>query len=301
MSEMVVKVPSINLYDFTTRNRESENLAIYEIQRQILRFLDDNKKRIEFFKHRDSSIPINKIIYFSAKALENINKKLIISRGWYKYGPCYEGGRHSEESLSLMVFPNLEPAKTILPEIEENCKKEISIFLKTKFREYPYDYLTHIYNERVDFPEIKEFYIAKHELSNALFQWLRGEQVSSEKLNKLFINFDKEIANPRYFNLLKISDKDIDVILEYTSILNYIINNSTKIDKKSEFIIHESVNNFINIVLMIFADKNYSYTFHTSNEKYKKIIIEHLNNNYKKCIDIVNDTIKLYYSKIGFI
>lgn len=301
MSEMVVKVPSINLYNFTTKNRESENLAIYEIQRQVLRFLEDNKKRIEFFKHRDNSIAINKIIYFSATALERINKKLIISRGWYKYGPCYEGGRHSEESLSLMIFQNLEPSKTILPEIEENCKKEIPIFLKTKFKEYPYDYLTHIYKERVDFNEIKGFYIAKHELSNALFQWKRGEQVSSTKLNELFINFDKEIINPKYFNLMKISDIDLDAILDYTSILSYIINNFNKFDKKIEFIIEDAINNFVNIALMVFAYKNYAYTFHTSSEKYKKDKITFLNENYKKYIDRINEIVKFYYSKIGFI
>lgn len=303
MESMRIAQEPIDLYEFRVTNKDSERQAITEIQSQILKWLQDEDLDVKIKSIRSSSILLNKLTYYITNDIEKKNSRLKISRGWYKYGPCYENGRQGEGSITLTLFDYLLPSKMILPEVEDNCKTEIPLFLKDieKNHAYPFEYLKHIYTDRVDFPKIQKFYLAKHFLAGLASEYSKNPtETNIEELNKLTINFDKEILSSQYRSIVGIPPKDIDLILEFTALMNQILSDTLdNPTEKQKSLAQKVIYDFNNIVLMTFANKNYIFTFRTSNYRHENIIKSITENAYAEYMNKTQSLIGEYYQALN--
>lgn len=303
MESILIGQESIDLYNFRITNKDLERQAIIEIQTQILKWLQDAELDTQIKATKCNSILLNKLTYYIANEIEKKNRHMIISRGWYKYGPCYEAGRHGEESLTLSLFDHLLPSKRIIPDVESICEKEVPLFLKytEKSQYYPFEYLKHIYNEKVDYPKIQNFYTCKHLLTSLVSECQKNPiKANIEKMNKLTMDFDKEILSSVYRNVVGIPVNDIDLVLEFTSLMNQNLNDLYKDpNEKQTTLSYKIVDDFINIVLMTFANKNYIYTFRTSNSRHEEVIKSNVRKAYDNYIYKTQTLIGEYYQKLN--
>jgi hypothetical protein len=293
----------IDLYDFRVKNRDLERQAIIEIHSQILKWLQDEKLDSQIKSIRCNSILLNKLTYYIANDIEEKNRHMIISRGWYKYGPCFEAGRRGEESLALTMFDHLLPSKKVIQEVEKTCKKEVPLFLKNidKNQDYPFEYLKHIYTDRVDYPKIQNFYLAKHNLTGIAREYRKESTESNiEELNRVSMDFDKEILAASYRSTVNIPPNDIDLILEFSALMNQILNDAYENpDQEKISLANKTVDDFINIVLMTFANKNYLYTFKTSNLHHKDMLKKLTESAYDSYIKRTESLIGEYYQTLN--
>ncbi len=291
----------INLYEFRVKNRDLERQAIIEIHSQILKWLQDEKLDTQIKSIRCNSILLNKLTYYIANDIEKKNRHMVISRGWYKYGPCFESGRRGEESLALTMFDHLLPSKKVIQEIEDTCKKEVPLFLKNidRSQDYPFEYLMHIYTDRVDYPKIKNFYLAKHILTGSIREYRKESTKSNiDELNKASMDFDKEILAASYRSTVNIHPTDIDLILEFSALMNQILNDAYENPDEIP-LANKIANDFINIVLMTFANKNYLYTFKTSNLQHRAILKNITESAYYGYIKRTESLIGEYYQALN--
>lgn len=292
MGNMIIKSEAVDLYKHKVRTHSSENVAIFEIEGQILKWLIDNSMQ-RVIESGSGSILLNKLVYFISEKLEKINQNLIISRGWYKYGPCYEHGRWGEESLSLAAFGKLEPRKEVITEIAEICKDHVPRFLDSSNRgNFPYNYIEYIYSEHCNFPWLQEYYLSKHKLSHILGA-LDKQRIEEKEINKAFIDFDKAIINKKYLNKVGIDDGVVEDILEITTLLSDVAINP---EEKGIDYFRDIRDYFNENILITFASKNYIKTLRTSGVIYGKVIKEGRERCYKKLVSEIPQKIKFYYS-----
>jgi hypothetical protein len=306
---IVVKPQKIDLYTFESTNRDRERLAIFAIQSQILGWLEKNDLVNKIKYAKSNSIIINKLVYYAANELEKVNPRIIISRAWYKYGPCYEQGRQGEESLTLNMFPNLEPNSEILPEIEKLCEEEIPLFIQSVERSpfYPYEYLKHIYREKADFPELQNFYINKHELawiSHSIASGRVGSEELSSYLSRLdeqMMSFERAILDKKYYKKVEIPENALDIFLDYTALMGYMIREAAEDtnDREKFSIAKNIVKDFIDIVLMYFACKNYRYTFRTKSTRHKENVRGTFERNSTKYLEEIQKKLANYYTQVS--
>lgn len=303
MESIQITQEPIDLYEFRVTDKDSERQAITEIQSQILKCIEDEGYGTQVKSVRCNSILLNKLTYYIANEIERKNPRMIIGRGWYKYGPCYDEGRQGEASFTLKVFDYLRPSKNVLPEVEEICKTEVPLFLSSTERNqfYPFEYLKHIYTDKVDHPEIKNFYLAKHFFAGfAIDCQTDPKNFKLGELNRFTMNFDREISVSPYRSIVGISQNDSDLILEFTALMNQILTDAYKNPSEKQRILASKVtNDFINIVLMTFANKNYIYTFKTSNYRHGEKVKESNKKAYKGYINKTESLIHEYYQALN--
>lgn len=286
----------VDLYSTKTRNRQGEQFAIYEMLGQIRGWLKDNSLEFGIFNNRASSILLNKLIYYSSSKIEDVNKKFFISKGWYKYGPCFDLGRTSEESLSLELFKKLTPKANldIIPEIKETCEEHIPIFLDSiKGNQFPNEYLKYIYEKKWEYPWLKDYYINKNELEMLIKK--KRKNYTKDEINNIFLKFDLSVTDSDYLKKVGISETVIDKIIMFNALLNdlYMKQNELNADLFESMKIYLTEN-----IYMIFAYKNYKTTFKTPNQTKKKIVKGNMEYNYNLFKRELEQKIDLYYSLI---
>jgi|GEM_PF-7069410 len=292
---MEIRLQSINLYKANTKIREREREVLFEILSQVKGWMKEKNLERDLIKERSNSILVNKLVYYIANLLESKNPKLIISRGWYKYGPCFEDGRRNEESLSLIVFEKLEARKSneIIPEIKSICEEHVPLFfqsIKTDKSKFPYDYLLYIYSKKQVYPWLKEYYTNKHKLEYLLrTNTIKGE----ESINKIFMDFDKSIMDHKYLNNIGVSENIVDKILEFTALLS---TSYSKKDTENYELFQDMKDYFTDDLLMFFSHKNYEKTFLSSNQEFKRVIVERMKEYNRKFEKKLDEKLSLYYS-----
>jgi hypothetical protein len=288
-----IRSTNIDLHKHKIRRWFDEQQAIFSIESQILQWLKDAGDEKAVLGTRSSSLLINKLMYFISERLEKTNPSLVISRGWYKFGPCFEHGRQGEESMSLFAFDKHKPVNTILPEVSQECELQVPRYLKSLERDgsFPYGYINYVYSERCNYPWLQNYYLAKHNLSKLLSD-MDIKDVKEKELNKAFIEFDRAVLDSKYRNKINISSQEANRVLEISSLTSYMAADKKKYGEYFNNIRHYFTEN----VLLTFAMKNYENTFHTSNIGFEKIIAENMENNYKNYMAEIPEKLRFYYS-----
>jgi len=285
--DISLRTKEIDLYTAKTRNREQERYAIFEIEKQILQWLKDNKLEKELHSYKNINILINKLVYYISKEFQAKNPKLIITRGWYRYGPCFELGRNSEDSMHLGWFGRIElnRQQKVPEETSEVCEEQVPVFIKKTDEDmFPHDYIEYVYRKKCDFEWLKEFYLTKHKLTKDVYNFTK---VNEEELIDSFIDFDRAILDKCYLGRANIPRLDINTILDFTSLLSEETRNC---DHSSYF---ESLRDYFNNnIISIFAFKNYVATLTSSNVAHQKVINWRLKGNYTRYLnDLKNDLV----------
>ncbi len=289
-----IRSANIDLYKHKIHNWFDEQQAIFSVESQILQWLKDNGEDKDVLGNRSSSLLINKLIYFISERLEKTNPSLVISRGWYKYGPCFEHGRKGEESMSLFAFDKHKTVSRILPEVSQECEQQVPKYLKSleKDGSFPYGYIHYIYSERCNYPWLQEYYLGKHRLSQVLSDLEHGK-TKEKDIIKAFIDFDRAIINTKYQKEINVRQIDIDKILEVTALLSCTARDPE--NSKTEYF-RNMRTYFTENVLLAFAIKNYERTLHTGTLGFQKLIAENMENNYKNYLQDIPDKLRFYYS-----
>ena len=139
----------------------NEFLLLMDLQSQLKGWLTENQDK---FKTKPiQTLVINKIMYYTSTELH-----LPLTRGWYRYGPCVEKFRAEDELVdrSLDLMESKHPENEVL--IKE-CNSHFAEFFNDRSK-YNEKYLEYIYQKRCNFPKIRDVYLTKHALMNALYQ-----------------------------------------------------------------------------------------------------------------------------------
>ncbi|MFA6214038.1 MAG: hypothetical protein WC717_02055 [Candidatus Micrarchaeia archaeon] len=288
-------ISKVDLHNIKVRSLSGESSAITGILSQIAGWLDEKELKEPIFSRPDQSIIFNKLVFFSSKEITNQNQDMQISAGWYKYGPCYELGRSFEESLQNMMLPSLRPKK-IIEEVETICAREVPLFLKCKptFK-YPYEYLTHVYRELCDIPEIKQFYIAKHELGHAAYLMADNKTENTSDYEKKSVQFEAAVLKKEYDKTVKLDEDIVDTAIDYNIVMEQALMNE-RLGKQKHF---EIVNNFIDVLLPVFACKNYGYTFESPRPKLKEMMPKKMEKNSQLFLRRVKELTEKYYDLVS--
>ena len=280
-----VKQESVDLYKFKIRNETDEGIVERVIQSQIKTLLLNKG-----FDHKAvNTIFFNKVIYFSAKQIhDKKNTDLLLSGGWYKYGPCYEKGRVGEGTR--MFLDPLKPSKNITEEVESVFEEEFPIFMESMENQdqFFHSYLDHVYTTRQEHDEIKEFYINKNDLCFNAYNLAYGKnEVSTKQFRRNLINFEKSILKRDYCDFAKLEESDFAnsqrlISLIGEALIKYVENKEELQDEFLESNIKSVAFMFDRFIQMPFADKNYIATFVTSSEKFRQLKETEMLNQYSK-------------------
>lgn len=293
----VCDLHKINTYQYTEEQR-----AVFEIQRQIRKWLEvtyGDQTILDNSKY--NSIIINKITYFSARAIQKTNPNLVISGGWYIYGPCYELGRHSEESISLMVFDTLNTSETVIQEINDACSEQVAKFIDSADKEgFPYQYLQHIYANKSEYKELKDFYLSKHELTKKLFNFKKtkkeGTAIDYEEISHAITEFETAISSEKYYKKINLPEDDVYTVLEFTGLMQHLL------EKKyygNENLRWELLKSFQELIVLGFACKNYNHTFESKNQTWERKIKENMQKKYTSAIGAIKNKLPAYYTQVS--
>lgn len=289
-----------DLYKINTYQYSEEQRAVFEIQRQIRKWLEEtygDQTILDNSKY--NSIIINKITYFSAKAIQKNNPDLVISGGWYIYGPCYELGRRSEESISLMVFDKLNTSETVIKEIENTCSEQVAKFLDSTSKEdFPYTYLQHIYANKSEYKELKDFYVSKHELSKKLFDFEKikkeGTAIDYDGIYQAINEFEAAISSESYYKKINLPEDDVYTMLEFTGLMQHFLEKNGKENPHWELF-----KSFQELILLGFACKNYNHTFESKNQTWERKIKKDMQKKYTTAIEAIKNKLPAYYAQVS--
>lgn len=288
-----ITLKKINLRNYKIRNLAQEELASYNIISEALGWIKDSGYT-RVLSSKSISMLVNKIVYFSSRDLG-----LKITRGWYKYGPCYEKGR-MPESLGVDMITGLIPSQTITKEVEAVCQEHVPIFNKGLEEDYPYEYLKYIYENKNDFSTLKEFYIKKHELAYVLQNLSKNYETAKEselvEFDKKMFDFEQVITDEDYYNKVNIAKNQLSDYLDYTMSIRRLLTDSiTNKNSSNKILVTKISREFINLGLAFFAEKNYVYSLTSFSDKHKTNILRSQNSNSTSVEIAVRNTIADYY------
>ena len=293
----------VDLYSIEMKGAHDERVAIIEIQKQIRHWISKNfgDHESDIITITSSSILLNKLMYYISNEIKKKNSNFIITGGWYKYGPCYENGRNGEGSYSLETFQCLEKDRKIpdiIDEVNTVCKEHVPKFWESVNKEhnkFPWDYLSYVYHEKVDFPFLKSFYTSKHELLNAL---MHEKEIlkDGKKMTRIFMDFDAAIINPKYVNQVDLKEQDVYYLTEFTTLLaDCVLNNpGGKIP-----VLADMSNYFNEYIIRLFSSKNYIKTLQCNNTNYTTSIKTHEEDIANRILEGVPKEISKYYSLLS--
>lgn len=289
-------IKNIDLTNYSIKNVEDERSATYNLMSQMLFWMKENGY-YKLLSQPSSSMIINKIVYFASKELN-----LRIGSGWYKYGPCFENGRQGEESLSINIARGLEPGDKAIDQVQKICEEHVPLFSESleKDGDYPYQYLKYVYEKKNPYQELKEFYIKKHELAYILkelsynYYTIKDSYIS--KFDRAHFEFELAITDRNYYNKVGISRSQIREYLKYSIAIKELLTNLlSERNKTSENMMKQISYDFINKGLMLFAHKNYAYTFDSFTHEYTK----NIQKSHKRLASIseeeIEKALKYYY------
>ena len=198
-------------------------------------------------------------------------KGVIIDRGWYIYGPCFEQGRWLEVNNTPITF-RLK-ADEFTPEVDKICSE-----LFPKFREFERkgkvleEFLRHIYNKKCDKSEFQDFYITKHEMwcltynfKESLIDFMETDPLDVRQIAR---NYEKIFYDGKYEQLVHLNKKEIENITKFLDIqiesLNFVLEEQRQLP-----IIKDIFNVYVSTVLTGLSHLNYAETFESFNSKFK--------------------------------
>jgi hypothetical protein len=286
----IVIKSKIDLLSLHIRRREDEQLAVVNIWGQVLGWIKEKGCR-DILNNRGISILQNKLIYYISKEIHKNNPNFILTTGWYRYGPCFEQGRHKEESFSLELLKHTKPEKEYIDPVKTVCEEHIPIFEKDD-KYFPREYLSYIYSNKVDFDFLKYFYPAKHELWLYLNDILQKKSIPPSKINEALIKFDSSILDKRITNKIGILKNEREKFLDFTSILGDILTSDNTDDIP---IISSYYNIFDEILLGALSYKVYESTLESPNLTWHTILKEDSERNYQKFYLELDRRIQAYF------
>jgi hypothetical protein len=210
------------------------------------------------------------------KEIRKINDSLLITNGWYKYGPCYEELRDKEAPDNFLDYSMFTPRMNYLDEIDTICSTEFIKFEETTRSDgsvseeemYYYTYLKHVYSEKIpkELNWLQPFYQSKHELENIMYVLTIDQDRSSDKaeLQQKFsdslFRFESAICDTDYANRVNLG-RIQDVTLRFSALLEPIFNDcllsdTSHYNPKIHAFASEVARFFDNTLLMPFAYKN---------------------------------------------
>jgi hypothetical protein len=229
---MTIPVPDLTVYKVRSMRQQKD--AVNYLQAMINRWSIDKGTSIP------NPIVLNKIVYYSAKAIHAKNPSFIIESGWFRYGPCFEEGRMFEDEVhGVSIRPvSKDPPR---PEVAAACEEHVGKWNEWNDRDARFrGYLQYIYSEKCDVPKLKDYYIAKHELSCFLHELECSKDSKAEgtkashgtaRKDKLILGdlrsairrFDTALVSNGLARALGLADPEKEAILEFTGILyNYL-------------------------------------------------------------------------------
>jgi len=266
-----------DLSSFKIKIPEDEQRVTNELVSQILGWMKKNHK--PFF--RVNTLIMNKLVYFSMKEIQKINDSILITNGWYKYGPCYEELREREAPDRFSDYSNFAPRSNYMEEVERVCSSEFIKFEESSNTDasasgenrYYYNYLKHVYSEMV--PEelrwLQPFYQSKHDLEHLMYVLAVDPNISDDKaeLQQKFsdslFKFESAICDTDYDSHVKLG-KIQDVTLRFSALLepifnDYLLSTTQQVNPKIRLFAGEFARFFDDALLMPFAYKNLISTF----------------------------------------
>lgn len=282
----LITTKKVDLHSAKIKNQEDEGAATRELVSQVLGWLSSNGKPFS----RVNTLIMNKLVYFSMKEIQKTNPSLVITNGWYKYGPCYEELREKEAPDAMEEYGAYEPRASCLDEVGLICKREFPLFESsskadgsTSIKErYYYTYLSHVYSECV--PEglewIQPFFESKHKLENLMYRlaFEPGEEYNKSEMQREFsdclFQFESAICDSEYSQHVKLGELQ-GTTLRFSSLLEPLFNDYLLSSRAGENPVLESVGKefarfFDEGVLACFAYKNLAGTFEAPSEQTEK-------------------------------
>ncbi len=273
------------LVEFNVTSPDQEFILVMNIFNQIRAWMAKKELPINFV----NSLLLNKLTYFTVKELRNINPKILVSGGWYKYGPCLETLRANGErgTTDLKIITPIK-IKKIWPEVEKVCTEETNIFYADEKEQtnvkYFYKYLKHVYTDKSEYEDLKDYYITKNELAY-LFLKFAFDQKLDPNLKLAFVRFERALMNKDYLKFVNLTESQVTIVFDYLSIMKKLLeihNNSTL--KKNETywqIVRKIASDFEQDVLGEFAYLNYMATYKDIDKKREKTNKEYFKSQIK--------------------
>ena len=203
--KMTLIVENYDAQDLTKlkiKNVDDLNNAKFSIYAQITKWLIDNEESTSNLH----SILLNKLYYYIASEVKNINKDFVINSGWYIYGPCFEEGRLLEKNKTPITIQWV--AKDVSDEVNNVCKELIPKFRSCERKGTVLDeFLRYIYEHKCDQHNFKKFYLAKHEIVSILYRFnSEYHDISRENamdINRITRNYERIFYEDDYKKLVE--------------------------------------------------------------------------------------------------
>jgi hypothetical protein len=296
-----------NIKNFKVDSEDQEDALTLNLLAQIRTWLSEKKYPV----NEVNTLLINKLLYFIIKELQQKNPHIKVSGGWFRYGPCLEEYRkRGEEGTQDLTLVQPTRYKQILEAVKIVCEEQVPLFFKClkedKSKRYFYHYLKYIYTDKCEYPDLKEYYIAKNELAYAFIQFAYTKE-KLPNLKKSFVDFQSAIVNKKYVNFVKISTNTQEVIDNYLVIMKKLVQLSShsKLSKSDEFwfVTRKIAQDFEKSVLGEFSYKNYIVTYKDINRnkesKRKKYFQEEVEKFETYVHGQINSNIELVNMLIG--
>jgi hypothetical protein len=184
----------------------------------------------------------------------------------------------------------------VYDEVEEVFEEEFPIFKEAieKKDQFYHSYLTHIYSNKQEYPQLKDFYSTKNTLCyNANNIVFNKNNITTNQFRRNIVDFEKAVLNEEYLSFINSTQSQIENSLKLVSLIGETI--ITHIEKSAQLTdeyLESQVKSmsflFDKFIQMPFADKNYIATFKTNNERFrsiKKSEMEIQFSNHSKFID----------------
>ncbi len=275
---MEIKLKEVDLHSIKVKRREDEQSATNELVCQILGWMKENGKPIS----RVNTLIMNKLVYFSMQEIRKTNNSLLITNGWYKYGPCYEELRVREGPDRIEDYSKFNPRAGYLDEVNTVCSREFPLFEKSSCvdastsvkEQYYYTYLKHVYLDLVP-PKLKwlqTYYQSKHELEYLMYclafdlSNLNDDKSSlQEQFSECLFQFESAICDTDYEEHVKLNGLQ-DITLRFSAILepvfnDYCLSTTRQKDPVLDSIVGRVAIFFDGDILMPFAYENLIATY----------------------------------------
>ena len=138
-----------------------------------------------------------------------------------------------------------------------------------------YGFLSRVYNQKCDHPEIKRYYVAKHELQfapslSSSLDYARGEEPvrrDVERTLQALEEFDRSLISGEYSDFVGLSDTKVDVIAEGTPLVASYVESTS--EGKTDPIARAAILDWVGRVLGGLAHLSYGATFETTSSRHQ--------------------------------
>lgn len=182
--------------------------------------------------------------------------------------------------------------------MDDVCSEHVKVFLESineREDKFPYSYLSYIYETKVDFPFLKQFYLSKHELLNAL---MHDKEVINDKkkMAMLFMNFDAAISNPEYTKNVGLNKRLVDCLMEFTMLLSDCVLNCSE---KPSPVLWDMKKYLEESIVGLLSSKNYINTLKSSSVNYTNTLREHEGKKVELILEDIPKKVSLFQARLS--